>query len=293
MSSASPACRFDPFRALSREACERHLAGYLRFLRQLDGDIDLKRRTLSLRERFFENLQRKLVESETALDVPSFHANVATPGRGDLDRRTAWLVVAAKANSGECYGVERELAWIDEPNAAPVADELHLRILLQEAYHSRILFEACRTGGVQVRTPLPHWNQRVLIEIIMRLPDSLRWTLVISGEVVGCAIFEILLRNCDAFASEPEVEERLRSLLLEIWRDEVLHVAYLRARLGRARLAIARSLVPIVARLALLDLPALPALGTSRRAFLEHVGGALAVPSDASWMEPDPALSPS
>ena len=250
----------------------------------------MNRRTLSLRERYFDDLERKPVESQESLDVSTFHENVASVGRGDLDRRTAWLVVAAKANSGESYGVDRELGWIDELGEAPT-DELHLRMLMQEAYHTRILFEACRTAGVDVRTPLPHWNQRVLIEAIMRLPDSMRWVLVICGEVVGCAIFEILLRNCDVFASEPEVEERLRSLLTEIWRDEVLHVAYLRARLNPVGLSIARRLVPVVARAALLDLPVLRPLGTSRRAFLARVGTPLDVPRDAYWMEPDPIPS--
>jgi hypothetical protein len=281
--------RFDPFLALTREARDRHLTGYLRFLQQHDGAIELDQRKLSRRERYFEELQRKPVESRKAVDLVTFERNLRSAGSGNLDRRTAWLVVAAKANIGESYGVDRELRWIAESGGVPTTDELYLRMLLQEGYHTRILFEACRTVGVEVRVPAPNWNQRVLIQIIMRLPDSLRWTLVICGEVVGSAIFEILLGNCDLFSSEPEVEERLRSLLTEILRDEVLHVAYLRASLSPIGLAIARRLAPLVARAALLDLPQLEALGVSRSELLARLRSGLDVPTDVSWMEPDPA----
>ncbi len=289
MSAEQAERRFDPFRVPAPDERARHLAGYLEFLRGLDGDFDVAQRRLERRERYFDELARKPVESEREIDHASFHANFASAGSADLDRRTAWLVVAAKANSGESYGVDRELHWIAKAGGIPTADELYLRMLLQESYHTRILREACRTVGIEVATPLPHWNQRVLIHVIMRLPDSVRWTLVICAEIVGSAIFEILLANCDLFSDEPEVEARLRSLLGEILRDELLHVAYLRARIGPRALRAARKLAPLVARAALVDLPQLAALGATRRALLERVFAGLAIPEQAHWMEADPA----
>jgi hypothetical protein len=284
----SEARRFDPFVTQTTEAREYHLAGYLRFLQRHDGELDIDREILSQRERYFEELSRKPVQSGKPVDLATFERNLLSAGTGDLDRRTAWLVVAAKANVGEAYGVDRELRWIKASGTAHEFDELHLRMLMQEAYHTRILFEVCRTVGLEVRTPAPNWNQRLLIHIIMRLPDSLRWTLVICAEVVGSAVFEILLRNCDLFSSEPDVEERLRSLLTEILRDEVLHVAYLRARLSPLGLAIARRLSLVVARAALVDLPQLEALGATRQELLARVRSGFDVPTDASWMKPDP-----
>jgi len=280
--------RFDPFRAQTREARERHLAAYLDLLRQRDGAVDVERRKLSIRESHFEDLQRDPVKSSVDLDRVTFERNLTSKGTSNLDRRMAWSVVAAKANVGEAYGVDRELRWIAESGGIPTGDELYLRMLMQEDYHTRILIEVCRTVGVEVRTILPNWNQQVLIHIIMRLPDSLRWTLVICAEVVGSVVFEVLLGNCDVFSSEPEVEARVRSLLREILRDEVLHVAYLRARLSPRGLAIARLLAPVVARAAFVDLPQLNALGASRRELLARVRSGLDIPYEAIWMEPDP-----
>ncbi len=280
--------RFDPFRAQTQEARERHLAAYLHFLEQRDGAVDVERRKLSIRECYFEDLQRDPVKSSVDLDRVTFERNLMSAGTSNLDRRMAWLVVAAKANVGEAYGVERELCWIAESGGIPTGDELYLRMLMQEDYHTRILGEISRTVGVEARTLLPNWNQRVLIHIIMRLPDNLRWTLVICAEVVGSVVFEVLLENCDVFSGEPEVETRVRSLLREILRDEVLHVAYLRAHLSRPGLAIARLIAPLVARAAFLDLPQLAALGASRRELLARVRSGLDIPPDATWMRPDP-----
>ena len=286
---------FDPFRALTPEERNRHLAGYLRFLEQHDGSIDFERRTLSRREMYFEELRRKPVEWQGPLDREAFGRNFASTGCSGLDRRTAWLVVAAKANSSESYGVDHELRRIAKSGEDPTEDELHLRMLIQEKYHTRILLEACRTAGIEIGVRSPHWNQRVLIHIVMRLPDSMRWVPVICAEIVGCAVFEALFNNVDVFSSEPDVEERVRSLLTEIWRDEILHVAYLRARVGPIGLAVARRLLPLVTRAAMLDLPQLAALGTSRAQLLARARSGLDVPPDIIWMQPDPepvGLSP-
>jgi hypothetical protein len=145
---------------------------------------------------------------------------------------------------------------------------------------------------VEVQIPLPNWNQRMLIQIIMRLPDSIRWSLVICAEVVGSTVFEVLLQNCHLFSDEPEVEERLRSLLAEILRDEVLHVAYLRARLSPIGLEVARRLSPLIVRGALVDLPQLAALGATRRDLLTRMRAGLEIPSDASWIDSDPIPAP-
>ncbi len=279
---------FDPFRALTREERDLHLADYLRFLEERDGAIDFEHLTLSRREMCFEELRRKPVEWKGPIDRVAFDRNFASAGNSELDRRTAWLVVATKANTGESYGVDHELRRIAESGEDPSKDEFHLRMLMQEAYHTRILHEACRTAGVEVDTPRPHWNQRLMIHCVMRLPDNMRWVPVICAEVVGCAVFETLFHNCDVFASEPAVEERLRSLLSEIWLDEILHVAYLRARVGPIGLAVARRLLPIVARAAMLDLKQLAALGASEAQVLERVRAGLDVPLDIAWMEPDP-----
>ncbi len=283
---------FDPFRVLGRDDRQRHLANYLRFLEQNDGRLDRRDMALSRRELYFDELLRKPVEWAGDVDFEALHDHLGryfgSSSGAELDRRTAWLVVVAKANTGEAYGVGRELKRIAVAGAKAPTDALYLRMLAQESYHSRILVEACKTCGVEVEMPVPHWNQRILIDIVMRLPESMRWVLVFCGELAGCAVFEALHENCSAFSAEPEVEERLRSLLADIWRDEVLHVAYLRARLGRIGLGVARLLAPVVIRNAWLYLPQLRWLGVSAADLADRLAGGLEIPDGVDWMEPDP-----
>lgn len=280
--------RFDPFRRLDETERKEHLASYLEFLRELDGEVDVPSRTLSRRELRFEALGSKRIESNAESDLETVREHLGVSSRSPIDRRTAWLAVAAKANTGESYGVEEELRWIREHDALPTADELYLRMLLQEGYHTRSLVECCRTAGLEnFALPLPNWNQRLLIHAIMRLPDSLRWCLVICAEVVGCVVFGTLLENLDVFSDEPEVEARLRELISEVLRDEALHVAYLRARIGPRGLALARRMSRWVARGAMLDFPQLEDLGTSRDAVLDGMSAGVEIPPEADWMKAD------
>jgi len=280
--------RFDPFRKLDEVERKEHLASYLEFLRKLDGEVDVEARTLSRRELRFEALGEKRPESSADSDLGIIREQLGVAVRRPVDRRTAWLVVAAKANTGESYGVEEELRWIRDAGAIPTADELYLRMLMQEGYHTRLLLECCRTAGLEDFTlPLPAWNQRFLIHVIMRLPDSIRWSLVICAEIVGCVVFGALLKNLDVFSDEPDVEARLRELITEIQRDEALHVAFLRARLGPRALGLARRMSKWVARGAILDFPQLKALGVRRDAVLEAMRAGVEIPAEADWMVPD------
>jgi len=280
--------RFDPFRKLDEVERREHLDQYKKFLQELDGDVDVVARTLSRRELRFEEFGRKRPESRGDCDLEIVREQLGAGSRKAVDRKTAWLSVAAKANTGESYGVEEELRWIFESGAIPTADELYLRMLMQEGYHTRSLVECCRTAGLEdFALPLPAWNQRVLIHVIMRLPERVRWSLVICAEIVGCVVFQTLLDNCDVFSDEPEVEARLRTLIAEIIRDEALHVAYLRARLGPRALSLARRLATSIARGAMLDLPQLEALGTKRDAVLAGMHAGVEIPPEANWMVPD------
>ena len=123
------------------------------------------------------------------------------------------------------------------------------------------LVEGPRTVGLDVSIAPPPRLMRVIVHAIYRLPDRLRWTLVLCGEVLGSTIFGLLREHTSLFADEPEVEARLHSLVSEIWRDETLHVAFLRARLGPFALRCARWLLPAMARGLMRDVPQLVELG--------------------------------
>ena len=268
----------DPFRILGARERRAHLAAYERHLDQRDGTLDLAAMRLARRESYLEDLANKPVR-----------------WRGDLgaarELRTTWLVAAAKANEGESYGVELELRRFAQRHPdGRGADVAYLHLLLQEHYHTRLLRELRRSCGVEAEMERPGASQRAVIQLMMWVPERLRWILVLCGEVVGCAVFEILREKCSLFSSQPEVEERMAALLTEIHHDEVLHVAYLRARLRPWAIRVARWIAPWVAAGVMREVPQVYTLGYSRREFLARLRRGLEIPAEIDWV--DPVLQP-
>jgi hypothetical protein len=283
----APPRRLDPFRPLSRSERRRHLDAYLRVLEARNGSVDLAARTLSRREAFFRELAREPVAWRGPIDRAACERWIAGAGRPALDPRAAFLVVVAKINESERYGVELELARFER--GARASDPSQLFLFLEEGYHSRILVEICRSCALEVELGPPPWSTRWLIHLVRHLPDRVRWIPVLCGEVVGCTVFELLMERCTAFSSQPAVERRIRRLLGEIWRDEALHVAFLRARLGARALRVARRMLPLVARSLTRDVPALVELGCPPEALLSRVRRGVAIPPGADWIEPPSA----
>lgn len=295
----SQAGRFDPFRPLGREARDRHLDAYRSYLEVRNGAIDLEERRLSRRELYLKGLRASPVVAKNACDRQGFLERMAGSATAPLDEATAWLVAVAKANEGEAYGVDLELRRFDRDerfirdrralrDAADGVDTLQLYVFLEELYHSRILGEVCRTCGFELPVRPPRWRIRALSRAIYHMPDRIRWTVILCAEVVGATAFKLFLDRCELFAREPEVEARLRSLLSEIWRDELLHVAMLRARLGPVAMRIARLLFPFVVRSLVRDVPELLDLGEPPGEFLRRAGEAIEIPLDLDWLPGDP-----
>jgi hypothetical protein len=120
---------------------------------------------------------------------------------------------------------------------------------------------------------------------MMWLPERLRWIPVLCGEVVGCVVFQILGERCDLFGAQPEVEERLRSLLAEIYHDEILHVAYLRARLAPRAVRAARRMLPLVGAAVMREVPQFHRLGCSKREFMARLRRGLEIPPELGWLD--------
>lgn len=284
-SSTAPR-HFAPFRVLSAEERRRHLEGYQRYLSERDGELDLDQRKLSRRESYFLELARKPVAWDADVDYDGFYQHFHGVGAPEIDVRTGFLVAVAKANESESYGVELE---IDRFLARGLehADVPMLYIILEEHYHTRILLEACRTCGLDVTFGQPPWHRRAMIQLIYRLPESVRWIPVLAGEAVASVALKVLRDSTHLFSSDPEVEERLRSLLHEIWTDEVFHVAFLRARLRPLAVRIARLILPGVASALLKDVPYLRDLGCSQEELVVRARSAVEIPPGVKWMEAD------
>jgi hypothetical protein len=291
--------RFDPFRLLDDEERRRHLDAYRSYLEARNGDIDLENRRLSRREVYLERLKANPVSAANAVDLAGFHEHMEGPGIMPIDEATAWLVSVAKANEGEAYGVDLELKRFvrdkrfirDErciEDDVDGIDMLQLYVFLEEIYHSRILSEVCTACGLDLVIQPPRWRIRMLSRAIYHTPDRFRWMVILCAEVVGVTAFKLFLDRCHLFAEEPDVEERLRSLTREIWQDELLHVAMLRARLGPLALRIARWLFPFVVKSLIRDVPELLLLGGDRDEFMRRIGEGIEIPQHINWLEPDP-----
>ncbi|MFQ5417876.1 MAG: hypothetical protein ACE5FL_12620 [Myxococcota bacterium] len=285
---SSPRRWLDPFRVLTTEERRRHLDAYASFQEERNGDIDLPRRALSLRDAYLRDLDRNPIRWRGELDREGFLAWQQRAGRPELDPRAVFLVVIGKINESERYGVELELARFNETDEH-TSDRQQLYLFLEEGYHSRILMEVCRTCGLDLETRVPPWGTRWLIHLVRYLPDRIRWIPILCGEVVGCTVFKILMDHVGVFSEQPEVEERIRSLVGEIWLDEVMHVAFVRARLGRLGMLACKLLLPIVARSLTSDVPTLTALGCSKAELMERVRRGVEMPSGAAWIDPEPA----
>jgi hypothetical protein len=246
---------------------------YLAFLHKRDGVPDLKTRTFSIREQFFAELDKDPVlwAGTPLIDQQVFNRNhVATKPEPGLNEATLWALATAKVNRGERYGVEYSMAHGTPPT--DVENEPHAYIGVEEFYHTRILKDALKTIGVTMDVLPPGLASRTLIRGMVHLPDAYSNVLVLCGEVVGVAMFELLLAKARVlFASQPKAIERIEQLFGQILVDEVGHVQFLRSRMGPTRLAIAKRMVPMVAWGIWRDIPELEAL-FGRDALNERLG---------------------
>jgi len=280
---------FDPLRVLSDDERQQHFDAYQRFLFEREGEIDLGRRTFSRRELRTRAFEQSAVVWKGDVDREGFRRSMLRLPVASLDLRTQWILAAAKANEGERFGVEIELSRYQARGrfSGIRAPELMLHLLVQEAYHCRLLIEICRTCGVEFESLDPGWATRALISLIGALPGRLRWVPVLAAEMVGTTVFHLLATQLHLFAEQPEVRERLSACMREIWVDEVLHVAFLRAQLRAPGLAVARAMVPVIARETLRDVPQLGALGITPHDIIESLKGGIEIPEEIGWLEAD------
>jgi hypothetical protein len=242
----------DPFAPLSTEERKRELDAYLSHLHARNGMPNRSKRELPKREDFFRDLAARRVKWVGPLDRESFHRMLQRPSERDLDPRVLWLLTAAKANQSERYAVELELQPGRRHSKLAVGDPMEF-VTLEEVYHTRILLESCRVFDLEFEMGAPSWRTSAFINLLVRAPRVVRQPLVLGREVVGATIFQILLEQTALFCKQPPVAERLRLLVREILQDEIGHIVYCRATIGRVGLRLARKLLPILVRAVLRD----------------------------------------
>lgn len=284
---------FDAFRRLTPGEREQHVEAYWQFLRGRDGEADVGTRCLDRREPIMRRLERAEASWNGGIDREGFQRCMEGDRHRSLDLRTEWVLAAARANEGERYGVGIEIDRYLKRGCFPGIrrPEIMVHVMLQESYHCRILVEMCRACGIQFEPRAPGWANRAMLVAIGALPSWLRWIPVMAGELVGTTVFRILHEHTGLFAEQPEVEAHLAGLIRQIWIDEVLHVAYLRALLGPVGLLAVRAALPVVAWAVLRDVPQLRKLGCSTRQIVDAALAGISIPDEIEWLPPDTSLS--
>lgn len=239
---------FSPMPSAARAAFPEH---YLRYLRARDGRPCLATRTLSRREqlqgpRHAAELRRA---GRPVVDPEVFQRNLArcAPEPG-LDAATLWALAVAKGNRAERYGVEHKLRLRGFEPAG--ADDPLTYVEIQECYHTRLLVRVLEVIGLQceVGEPLGQLT-RTGVRLFGQLPRGALDVLALAFEVVGIAAFHALREEARRlFADQPASHARIDAHFAQLLVDEVGHVHFLRSRLGRKRLLLARALLPFARR---------------------------------------------
>src|SRR5262245_3384991 len=224
----------DPRLFTALPAAERRTLGdaYLAFVRERDGEPDLAHRTLARREAWFADLRRTAAPPWTGerIDPATFKQwHLGERPLREASPLGIWLVAIARANEGEEWGVDYLL---DRGGFQGLGKHGTLQPRdfadLEETYHTRIFKEIVRLFGLdfELRPPPPSIQHSV--KAMAYLPESLSFTLLAAGELMGTIAFLELAERAERLLKDhPAVLACIRDLIDEILIDEVGHVTYL------------------------------------------------------------------
>src|SRR5436190_14878094 len=238
----------DPRLFTALPAAERRALGqrYLEFVKDRDGEPDLKNRPLARREEWFEEFRKKpgIAWTGETIDPVAFKQwHLAERPLRDASPLVNWLVAIARANEGEEWGVDYLL---DRGGFQGLGKQGTLQPRdfadLEETYHTRIFKEIVALFGLDFELRPPPAPIQQSVKLMAYLPESLSFTLLAAGELMGTVAFlELAERAERLLADEPAILARVRDLLDEILIDEVGHVTYLLGTMGPARLSVVRA----------------------------------------------------
>jgi hypothetical protein len=251
---------FDPVpEPLRRERLEAYAA----FLAERDGEPDFARRTLARREAATAAFEQTTLRYDGPFAAALFEAQHRRyDARRPTPAEVALLLVFAKINANEAYGVERVTR-----SARADGDDLPSRLLrlllLEETYHTRLLLSATAIFGVRVTEPArPVTMTRAIVAGVAGLPEAAARPILLAGEILGILTF---LRLAAAvrrvFADRPEIRDALEERVTEVLIDEVGHMSYNRLLSVGGTFAVLRRLLPLFALGTRGALPEAEALG--------------------------------
>jgi hypothetical protein len=235
------------FTALPADRRRRLGEEYLAFVAARDGEPDLKRRTLARREAWFADLTRTVVDAWNGERIDPVRFGEWHRGERPLSEASplaVWLVMVARANEGEAWGVDYLL---DRGGFEGLGKGGTLRPRdfadLEETYHTRILREVVRTFSVDYELREPTKPIQQSVKFMAHAPEKLSFTLLAAGELMGTVAFlELARRGERLVASQPDIVARVQALFDEILIDEIGHVTYLLGSMGTWQLRLMRQI---------------------------------------------------
>lgn len=241
---------------------------YLRFLRERDGATDCEKGQLEHREANLHALAANPVKrtgpavvEQHMYDENAFEREVAVEG---LAPWTLWAVCLSKCSRAEEYAV-RYLAATGRSRMG-ASDDPYTFIDLEERYHGRLLESLLDVIGITPRWRLPRFLTRLALHAILSVPKAVANITILCGEVIGIAVFKLLLEAARKLCvDQPLAKERMEFLMKQIIIDEIGHVLFLRSQLGPIRLTLARALLSIIGRVLLADYPEMQRLFGRKR----------------------------
>jgi len=277
---------FDPFRPMSPDVRSNFTEKFVDFLKVKDGAFNHGDETLSAREELVnQRAQNPITWQGDPVDKETFEKFLdrRVTRKSALEPRLLWLIGAAKANRYERYGVNLLLEAFRRKNYEGVPDE-QAYVLLEEAYHTRILEDACAVCGLNFTLEDPPPFMAFIIRRITSLPDAVNLMLLI-GEVLGTHVFLMMYDQCSIFSEDPEAEARLRELCLEILSDEIAHVALSRYLVHPSILKIAHAVAPRLAQIILNNAPELGLLAGGYGEITKNLRDPIPLPPGLEWLD--------
>ncbi|MGH8606044.1 MAG: hypothetical protein ACREX9_01060 [Gammaproteobacteria bacterium] len=239
----------DIFHPLSKIEREEKLAALGEFVKHRDGIPDFSKRTLSHREKGLRRFDNTPVLYRGVVDRALFEAQYRHfDQRSSTPRELLLLLTFVKFNNTEAFAVERSFDAVTRGIVRPNND-IELVLLLEEHYHTKILLTAAKLFGIDI-TPRIEASPAVALlnTATLRLPDALRYPLLLDAELLGVMMLTHMLRLLrEVFEAAPSLRDALEERLIDVLIDEIGHVSYNRLQLNAYGCALAKALLPLVA----------------------------------------------
>jgi hypothetical protein len=250
------------FTPIPKDLRQAKLREYGHYLIERDGELNIDARTLSKREPAiakFETAPARVRDIDRAEFAKQYRA---FDKQARLSDEMLLLLSLVKVNAAEAYGVAQNFQRTLD-RALKNSDDVELRIICEETYHTRILLSSGNHYGVDVTEPYqPPSAFRILIGGIAVSPEAIARPLTLAGEIVATLTFIKLIGVArKVLAHDPETRDAIEERLTEITTDERGHISYNRLLSGPLELAQTRLILPIVARVLSYTFPEVIRLG--------------------------------